>query len=760
MISKIKESLIMKKIIYTVWLIMICQVILFAQPQYFKFTSNTGDSYSIVLDSATLDGNSLQIGSEIGVFTPAGLCVGAVVWTGTTPLGLIAWSDDSQTTALDGYVAGESIFFKIWDSGTNNEYDAAATYALGNGKFGDGAFAQVSLSILSSSIESITILSPNGGEIWDPDSQHEINWTSTNFSGQVKIEYSTDGNASHIEIVASTDNDGSYDWTVPNTPSNNCVIIISDTTDGQPFDISNAVFTIPAALGMKFVVTNTYDSGPGSLRDAVKNANINPGLDKIQFNIPDTVSGYNSSYGVWEIELQTQLPAISDPVLIDGYSQKNFIGSDRNPFGPEIFLNGINAGQYTSGLIATSSGVLINNLIISNFNRAGIQMNRVEDCGIHGCYIGVTPDGEQPAPNSYGIDIYNNCSNIEITPSDTNNNIISGNTNAGILIHDTVSNVTIGGNIIGLDRTLSIGIANGNYGGIETEFECSNINIFDNWIGMNHWGIFIIGSNNLHIQNNFIGTVAKGEEFLGLGNEEAGIYLCEGAHDNFISENNIQFNNVGVYVYDTNTVKNKISRNRITSNIYSGIILNQGGNNYLLPPVITNVNSSSITGTSLPGSTVEVYADSGYQGAMFLGETTVDGLGNFQLTANPGEIFNNITAITIDADGNTSGFSKPVTVDIVDDNNLSIPLSFELYQNYPNPFNPVTRINYSIPRTDFVSLKVYDILGKEVAKLVNEEKPSGIYFVDFDAGNLSSGVYFYRIRAGSFVCTKKFVLLR
>jgi hypothetical protein len=81
-------------------------------------------------------------------------------------------------------------------------------------------------------------------------------------------------------------------------------------------------------------------------------------------------------------------------------------------------------------------------------------------------------------------------------------------------------------------------------------------------------------------------------------------------------------------------------------------------------------------------------------------------------------------------------------------------------QNYPNPFNPTTSINYSIPKASSVSLKVYDIIGNEVATLVNEFKNPGNYLVQFDASKLSSGVYFYRIQADDFTSTKKLLLLK
>ncbi len=95
----------------------------------------------------------------------------------------------------------------------------------------------------------------------------------------------------------------------------------------------------------------------------------------------------------------------------------------------------------------------------------------------------------------------------------------------------------------------------------------------------------------------------------------------------------------------------------------------------------------------------------------------------------------------------------------VEDDNTNIN-SFYLSQNFPNPFNPSTKIRFSIPHSTFVTLKVYDLLGREIATIINEEKMPGNYEVNFNANNLSSGVYFYRIRAGSFIDTKRLILLR
>jgi len=90
----------------------------------------------------------------------------------------------------------------------------------------------------------------------------------------------------------------------------------------------------------------------------------------------------------------------------------------------------------------------------------------------------------------------------------------------------------------------------------------------------------------------------------------------------------------------------------------------------------------------------------------------------------------------------------------------SIAEQFELQQNYPNPFNPSTRISYAIPSASFVNLRVYDIIGNEIAVLVNEEKQAGNYQIDFDATELTGGVYFYQLLTGSFVETKKMILMK
>ncbi len=96
----------------------------------------------------------------------------------------------------------------------------------------------------------------------------------------------------------------------------------------------------------------------------------------------------------------------------------------------------------------------------------------------------------------------------------------------------------------------------------------------------------------------------------------------------------------------------------------------------------------------------------------------------------------------------------------VENDNRAIPQTAFLYQNYPNPFNPITAIEFSLPKSEFVELKVYNILGKEVATLVSNKLNQGNHTYTFDGSNLASGIYYYQLMAGDFREVKKMILIR
>jgi CubicO group peptidase (beta-lactamase class C family) len=129
----------------------------------------------------------------------------------------------------------------------------------------------------------------------------------------------------------------------------------------------------------------------------------------------------------------------------------------------------------------------------------------------------------------------------------------------------------------------------------------------------------------------------------------------------------------------------------------------------------------------------------------------------FQNSGDPNSNFMSAQVLPQFAD-----YAYSITTDVegqeFTENNL--PDNFILEQNYPNPFNPSTTIRYSIPTSEFVTLKVYDVLGNEVASLVDEYKPAGSYEVEFSADGLTSGIYFYKLTSGNFSQTKKMLLMK
>jgi hypothetical protein len=122
--------------------------------------------------------------------------------------------------------------------------------------------------------------------------------------------------------------------------------------------------------------------------------------------------------------------------------------------------------------------------------------------------------------------------------------------------------------------------------------------------------------------------------------------------------------------------------------------------------------------------------------------------------------FYRVKCITPD---NQVAYSDSVTITYlitsIDDKH-NLPSEYSLSQNYPNPFNPVTSINYSLPVLSNVKLSVYDLLGRTIKELVNDVQPAGNYTINFNGNNLSSGIYFYTLKAGNFYQVRKMLLLK
>ncbi|MBK8550650.1 MAG: T9SS type A sorting domain-containing protein [Ignavibacteria bacterium] len=129
---------------------------------------------------------------------------------------------------------------------------------------------------------------------------------------------------------------------------------------------------------------------------------------------------------------------------------------------------------------------------------------------------------------------------------------------------------------------------------------------------------------------------------------------------------------------------------------------------------------------------------------------SLDNLNNVCLAGNSTGTGGNLDIVTVK-------YSQSTGIQAISEN---IPAKFYLFQNYPNPFNPSTNLEFGISDSRFASLKIYDLLGNEVATLVNERLNQGTYKVKFNGNDLSSGIYFYRLSAGDYTDTKRMLLIK
>lgn len=453
------------------------------------------------------------------------------------------------------------------------------------------------------------------------------------------------------------------------------IIFFSFLTDSSNaknhFNSSKAIDHIYSSLNCgiytEIFVTNTNNSGAGSLRWAIDQANDNDGESLIKFNLPG-----NSPY---IIQVQTEdLPTLTnDCIIIDGNSQNG-----------EIIIDGS---------------------LLNNINDDGIRLNQVFDCSINGLIFRNFPDDGIRCANSSTISIidcsfisngqlnefgegayFDLCSGIEILNCTIGgNNINSGNLDDGIDITNS-NNINISGCIIAGNSDNGIQFRNssfGNIGGISSMGNyiynnegqgifldsCSNFEIEFNNIGWNEnhetlgnfdEGIDIEYSSSISIiSNNIIGNIDKGIE---VNNESSNVQI---GSDQVTDANLIANNNEGVLITD-NSPEVEIGINSFFCNGLA-VSINNNSNNSVQPPTINLASTTQIQGTALPNTSINFYEHGDNQcpvapcqGKTFIGTTTTNGVGNWSIsgTFNQGS---EITAIAT-LSGNSSVFSDCVTI--------------------------------------------------------------------------------------------------
>jgi hypothetical protein len=466
-----------------------------------------------------------------------------------------------------------------------------------------------------------------------------------------------------------------------------------------------ALMLAPAVRAVEaYVVISTADSGEGTLRQAILDANGNSGvLDNITFNIPKTDPGYDSTGDVWTISPASALPGVTEAVVIDGYTQPGASqASGSNSATLKIALNGADAGDEAGLWLDTGSdGSTVRGLAIGAFEWSGIVVDSDANV-ISGNYIGTDAAGTVAVPNGYGsgVDVYGDNNTVGGTTA-ASRNVISGNTTYGVDIAG--SSTSVQGNYIGTNAAGSAALGNGVYG--------VNLGGTNSTIGGTTAGARNVISGNLSdgvyvglddagsVQGNYIGPMADGS--LTSGNAGYGIRVsasgiviggtAAGA-GNVIAGNR----GAGVFVFcnwQGCGVDNAILGNSIHDNFGLGINLlvdgdvvdvtpndpgdtDSGPNNLQNFPVLTSAaagdSSTTVAGSlnSTPGTAFRLeFFDSpacdasGYgEGQTYLGSTSVttdasSGAAFSTTLGTAATVGHVVTATATDPAGNTSEFS-------------------------------------------------------------------------------------------------------
>jgi len=280
-----------------------------------------------------------------------------------------------------------------------------------------------------------------------------------------------------------------------------------------------------------------------------------------------------------------------------------------------------------------------------------------------------------------------------------------------------------------------------------------NDNTWDNNNNQNYDINFGGGSSgNTFVMDGAVDTSAQSVA----SNGSANLYLGWNGTDLYVATQSAQSAGKDVFIFVSDTLG--AMTNAPWAKVgqvagYSAYLANESTNNFVSWYNATGTTNKA-AGNYLEG-TINIQQQFG-----FIPAKLYISVGQYQ-TADGGALQGQIPSGN--GDGNIDPgefYSFNYTITSVNDARQNIPSQFSLSQNYPNPFNPSTVIEYSIPQREKVSLKIYDVLGKEVASLVDEDKSAGKYSVRFNAGSLSSGVYFYILRAGDFISAKKLILMK
>jgi hypothetical protein len=466
-------------------------------------------------------------------------------------------------------------------------------------------------------------------------------------------------------------------------------IVVNTTQDVADLEYAASIWNLPGPDGLV------------SLREAIIAANNSPGPQVIAFNIPLGDAGFSGT--VFTIKPLSRLPLLVDNgTTIDGTTQTLFTG-DGNPFGPEIVIDGSEAGETNGISVFMSENHVIRGLVIHSFRQAGIgfsddpEMNyRPSNVQIAGCYIGTDETGSVAIGNGWQGIAVNGSNNLIGGPDPADGNLISGNGTlwVGCELGVGGNNTTVQHNFIGTDRTGMVAL--GRSDAISVTGVRSQIK--HNLISGNAYNAVVIAHQNTTdnvIEGNLIGTDITGQGPLPNGTpgggQGDGVSFVLGASNNIAVGNLIAFNHGSGVVVTHDSNGNTVSRNLILHSGRLGIDLGSDGvtpndpgdgdagpNNLQNYPVLTSalvtpgrlVVQGTIDSPDPASIVIELFANpvpnpgpdsSGYgEGAVYLGSVQPNPRGMFTAALPSVVVGTLITATATDAVGNTSEFAQNI----------------------------------------------------------------------------------------------------
>ncbi|MFZ5519528.1 MAG: FG-GAP-like repeat-containing protein [Candidatus Zhuqueibacterota bacterium] len=675
----------------------------------------------------------------------------------------------------------------------------------------------------------ITVTAPNGAEDWEVGSSHAITWTSNKTSGNVHIEYSTDNGANWADVTASTTDDGSFDWTIPNAPSATCLVKVSDTDgtpadqSDAVFTISQIVYTLtmvanPVAGGTTAPTPGDHPYDAGTIVDI--NATANPGYEfqnwsgnvadanddetTVTMNSNETVTANFTKVGVSITDLRAS--NMTENILLEwsaaeGITTYNVYRGTTFDFVPDV---------------AAGTNRIAANITDEDAGTAGIQWtdtgngaNVVGDVATNYFYKVTAVSGEEFEPSNVagefdyqlvttsGTDI--NRIVLIMNTADTRRSIATAENLAQAIPYcsdvywwDASGQGTVG-HVKGLPfnnfavqpgYAYSVSVTKDTVWTVAGSYDNVSFNL-----------VTTSGTDINRIGVPLAKAVLTTADQLGVNIPNCtDVYLWDAAGQGTLGHVvGLPFNNFAVragYPYSISITAPTTWPDYGEGELLASAPQVQGAgfrpDKSLAGGNIPHTVFGQIQHPDVEKLTLRAWISSRPGQVLTTGQVGVGidknywyvGVSNFAANWNIGDsLIVTLTdeenglygsaVVVLSSDGSDDAGSIQLTgaTRVAGVNLSELPKEFNLLQNYPNPFNPETKISYGLPQTAFVTVQIYDISGRLVRTLADENQGAGYHQVTWNGQDnfgrlVSSGVYFCKMKSGNFQKSMKLIFAK